>query len=66
MINSNFYNMKKSYIFCLINLLFFAFNGANAKELTNADIAGEIEKTMLFDEEARSQINFFANDNSKK
>lgn len=66
MINSNFYNIKKSYIFCLINLLFFAFNGANAKELTNADIAGEIEKTMLFDEEARSQINFYANDISKK
>lgn len=63
----SFYNIKKSYIFCLF-FGFFALGIFNlsAKELTNADIAGEIEKTMLFDEEARSQINFYANDVSKK
>ena len=60
--------MKKNYTLALFQTLFFValFNGASARELTNADIAGEIEKTMLFDEEARSQINFYTNDHSKK
>lgn len=61
MMNSNFYN-----IICLFSFFALSFHSASAKELSNIDIANEIEKTMLFDEEARSQINFYKNDRSKK
>lgn len=56
--------MKKLCL--LVSFFSLGFQNLSAKELTNMDIAGEIEKTMLFDEEARSQINFYKNDRSKR
>jgi tetratricopeptide (TPR) repeat protein len=52
------------YIFCAFAVFFVL--SANAADVKDGDIIKQIEKSLIFDGDARSKINFYNNDNSKK
>ncbi len=52
---------------CKIFFAFLLFSiSVNAQNLSNSEVISKIEKTLVFDDDVRNQINFYSNDNSKK